>query len=184
MLMPIERWVGWRTLAAVQKTRAVGALLVVPFGAIASPSLAQDMQWVGCYEVERGGWDRARVGEDRSQFEPPRFIRLHSEFAESRLAAGRWLVEPAMVSYRHAPGSWAPLADDSLSIIWTTGFTGASMRLAMSGDSLLGTVTAFSDDKIAGVPDPSAPVVLRPRRCADLASRSPGEARPVRDDVS
>jgi len=131
---------------------------------------AQDTRWVGCYEVDRGGWTWTWTHEDSTQFEPPEFIRLGTETTDSRYAANRWLVEPAIVSYRPAPGFWEAVGEDSLSIVWSSGFTGPVMRLAASGDSLLGTVRAFSDDGTA-VPAPSAPVVSHPTTCENGAVR-------------
>lgn len=151
--------------AVIQRSEAACILFVVMAAVTATPSVAQDLRWIGCYEVERGAWNWTGALQDSSQFEPPEFIRLLEEVAESRRTPNRWLVEPEMVPYRPAPGSWAPVAEDSLSIVWTTGYTGVSMRLAASGDSLVGTMTGVTDERFIGVPHSSAPVVLRPRAC-------------------
>jgi len=163
---------GWVPLS-VRRRSGARLLVVLALGAVAMPVSAQDSRWVGCYEVDRGAWTWTRADEDSTQFEVPAVIRLSAETTDSPRTINPWLVEPAVVSYRLAPGSWAPLGEDSVSIVWSTGFTGPSMRVGVSGDSLLGTVTAFSDNRI-GVPDPSASVVLRPRTCENRGAQAGG----------
>ena len=55
---------------------------------------------------------------------------------------------------------------DSLFVIWSTGFVGVGLELAVHGDTLLGTASTFHDYHASGEPpDPTATVVAIRQAC-------------------
>ncbi len=129
---------------------------------------AQDPSWLGCYQVDRDGWDWPRENEDSTQFQPPEVLQLLPEIQADW--PGGFEVRPSIVSYWTAPGRWRALAPDSISIVWSNGYTGLLMEVGRLEDSLIGTLSAFTDNGpmlIAGVR-----VVLTPTSCDRLRGGS------------
>ena len=53
--------------------------------------------------------------------------------------------EGAPESWRYA--YWAPLAADSVRIVWSDGTAGAELRARLDGETLRGSVATFPDDE-------------------------------------
>jgi hypothetical protein len=58
--------------------------------------------------------------------------------------------------------SWT-MSNDSIRVIWSTGFTGVTLRLVVHGDSLVGVAATFHDNVTPR--EPTAPVVAVRSAC-------------------
>lgn len=120
------------------------ACAVLALCAASQPAHAQNPEWLGCYQVDRAGWEWTRENEDSTQFQTPEVLQL---LPTARTGRPRGFeVRPSIMSYVSAPGGWQALGPDSISILWSNGFTGILMNLGRAGDSLIGTATAFTDN--------------------------------------
>jgi hypothetical protein len=115
---------------------------------------------VGCYRLILGPWSGPLppTGIPEAHTPPPRF-RLDSTLLMRR-GNGALAVEPAELwSGSRMAAAWRPLSNDSVSIVWSTGFVGVSLRMEAHGDTLRGRATTFHDAHVLGEPpDPSASV--------------------------
>ena len=105
----------------------------------------------GCYRLQLAKWEPTMdIGDDTIFSTPPSivfFSRLKNE----------WFAGRGDVSYRilpangahltvHGPGFWTPMARvDSVSIVWSTGFSGLTMTLGVTPDTLSGSAQTFWD---------------------------------------
>ena len=79
------------------------------------------------------------------------------EFTQTQLDSGSFqLRTPGMrdtVALREFAGSaWRRTTADSVALAWGDGFSGVALRLQIRGDSLVGTVTGFTDVWLEGQP--------------------------------
>lgn len=113
----------------------------------------------GCYDLTLGAW-RPALEEGLPAL--PRTVRLLDERGTSVLEDGRLLARAvgAPLDYRWA--FWEVRAD-TLRVVFSTGFTGAELRLQRRGTRLVGEAQAFYDY----VPNPGnrAAATLAPRAC-------------------
>jgi hypothetical protein len=123
-------------------------------------------QQSACYQLTLGTWSGALPATGMPQAQtPPAHFRLDTVVAAGNAA---WFsVEPGMLVERSRMlASWKPVLGDSLTIYWSTGFVGVTLRLAVRGDSLLGSATTFHDAHGRGEPpDPTADVVAVREPC-------------------
>lgn len=143
----------------------IGAPLVVT--AQSSAGSASVRQLSGCYRLTLGAWSGTLpvTGMPQARTPPPCF-RLDTAVAPKNAA---WFsVEPAtLVELSRMPAAWKPVLGDSLAIFWSTGFVGVRLRLAVRGDSLLGTAETFHDAHFQGEPpDPSAAAIVVREPCS------------------
>ena len=128
-------------------------------------TLARIRSRAGCYALALGPWSGSPppAGVPTIQTPPSRF-RLDT--AVDTRPSGRFAVQPARLGPGRMAASWALEPNDSLSLFWSTGFVGVSLRLAIRGDSLIGTATTFHDAHLVGEPpDPTASVVATRTAC-------------------
>lgn len=120
----------------------------------------------GCYETRMGPWSGPlpATGSTAAHTPPARF---QLDTVAVRSLGGRFAVQPSrLVDFARLPAAWKPLGGDSVSIVWSTGFIGVGIRLAVEGDSLVGRALTFHDAHTLGEPaDPVASVVARRVPC-------------------
>lgn len=105
-----------------------------------------------CFDLSLAPWKpNLGLGEDTIFSTPPitvRFSRVKSFGFGSYNGRLSFRVLPtngAKMSV-HGPGFWTPIrGTDSLSIVWTTGFSGLTMKLAVTRDTLRGVAETFWD---------------------------------------
>ena len=101
----------------------------------------------GCWVVQLGEWQPKTVfDKDSIYVTPPAKIELQDRYYYG-VAGNRWNVLPAngaMPSVHHIV-FFQSIGTDSIAIVWSTGYSGLSMRLAISQDTLRGTATTFWD---------------------------------------
>lgn len=113
-------------------------LLLLPAGLSGQAST-----WTGCYDVELGPWAPHRdFGRDSLYMAPPPRIRLQSDSAPPGLAL---TPAPGALPSVHRIAFWRHLGPDSVSFVWSNGFSGITMRLAASGEDLRGSARTFWD---------------------------------------
>lgn len=154
--MPNRRVRSW-LVAAV----AVSAQLAAP--RLLGAQQPSPGQVTGCYVLELGPW-QPQLAEANAEFHtPPPQFRLRADTID----AIRSRAEPP-IRHAHVRGFarawWEPLPRDSVRIVWSDGFTGVEMHARFAGDSLVGRVTARSDDVTPG-PVPRAQAVARRTDC-------------------
>ena len=123
----------------------------------------------GCYRITLGSWSGPLPATGMpAAHTPPAHFRLDTVAVQGRFASG-YVVEPhALARQRRGvrPASWRPLGGDSLSVVWSTGFVGVTLRLVARGDTLVGRARTLHDAHAAGEPpDPEASVTAVRVRC-------------------
>ncbi len=114
----------------------------------------------GCYQMTIDG---------QLEYElPPQQFTLMSEMGADVFEADNYLIRPVTASpggrYRWA--YWRPLGQDSVLMIWTTGFTVTSVHVEARGDTLHGRIIQRDDVVIAGERDPEARVTVVRSQCS------------------
>jgi HEAT repeat protein len=104
-----------------------------------------------CFDLALAPWTpNLGLGEDTVFSTPPmtvRFTRIKNSWfaSEDELSFRVAPAKGAQMSV-HGPGFWTPVAGkDSVSIVWSTGFSGLSMKLAVTADALRGEAETFWD---------------------------------------
>jgi len=105
-----------------------------------------------CFDLRLGPWKpNLGLGEDTIFSTPPKTVRF------SRVTSFGFGSYNGQLSFRvlpangarmsvHGPGFWTPIrGTDSVSMVWTTGFSGLTMKLAAAGDTLRGVAETFWD---------------------------------------
>jgi hypothetical protein len=115
-------------------------------------SLASRSRFVGCYQVRLGPWTNPPM------LAPPFEFRLDSTASTSALffSGGFSSVVPSNLTGRETAG-WRIENDSTISIHWSTGFVGVSLKLRVDGDTLRGKATSGADTFPS---DNSAPVTV------------------------
>lgn len=105
-----------------------------------------------CFELRRAAWQpQLEIGIDTIFSTPPgtvRFSRVQNSGFLARDEQRSYRVLPANGAsmYVDGPGFWSPISGvDSLSIVWTNGFSGVRLKLGVSGDTLRGVAETFWD---------------------------------------
>jgi HEAT repeat protein len=116
-----------------------------------------------CFRLALSPWQEPlALGEDTVFTTLPAFVRFSTVKYERRTVdeSPSLRVEPALGhSYSiHGPGAWLPQADSS-EVIWSTGFSGVTMKLGVVNDSLRGVARTFWDfprdgqtSRVLGIP--------------------------------
>jgi hypothetical protein len=108
----------------------------------------------GCYELTTGAWSRLPARGIPEARRPPSWFALDTVPPPHSFDHG-YAVRPTKLTPRaHMPAFWAPVGTDSASIIWSTGFVGVRLQVAVRGDSLVGIARTFQDAEILGEPPP------------------------------
>jgi len=101
----------------------------------------------GCWAIQLGEWQPKTVyGNDSIYVTPPAKIELQDKYYYD-YPGNRWNVLPANDAQPsvHNIVFFQPIGTDSIAIVWSTGYSGLSMRLAISQDTLRGTAATFWD---------------------------------------
>jgi hypothetical protein len=102
----------------------------------------------GCYELGTLTWrPDLKLGEDGEFITPPSRIQILAERGNKGFEQEGYLVRPASGVPRsiHRASYWVPKGPNTIEIIWTTGFSGLTMRLDHEGETLKGKATSFWD---------------------------------------
>ncbi len=147
----------------VSMRRIVAFMLLLPAftGTALSQSARLDYRRVsGCYALELGDWDHS-LGVDSVFHRLPRSIRLDTALASR---GGRVLAPDMSFPYpHHFPGvpRW-DISGDSITMVWSDGFSSTLVWLRKKGDHLEGYAEARSDAIPPGKPHwPRASVTAR-----------------------
>jgi len=103
---------------------------------------------VGCWQVSIGRWEpNMSIGEDTIFSWPPRSIELQAVKGTRTFEDHGWLVRPApgVRPSVHDFSFFETRGSDSIDVVWTTGFSGLTMRLGRVGDTLRGQARTFWD---------------------------------------
>ncbi|MFO7894488.1 MAG: hypothetical protein R6U63_12200 [Longimicrobiales bacterium] len=125
----------------------------------------------GCYRLELGEWSPPRGEGETAYPTPPERFELTAVRApndpEGVRAEGTPVMEMSRLLLRSVidadplgiggpPGAyWAPLGPDSLRLVWSNGFVGVALEVAVRGDTLQGVARGSSD--VSAPPLPTAP---------------------------
>jgi len=152
-------WARHRALIAIMA-------LAIPAGARAQrDSAALVQKRAGCYALSLGRWSGPLPTSTPEAHTPPSRFRLDTIPVQRQRS--RYAVEPEQLIPGRMAASWAPLPHDSISLFWSTGYIGVTLRLAVRGDSLVGTAKAFRDAHYPLDPPPAKAAVVAARtKCA------------------
>jgi hypothetical protein len=118
----------------------------------------------GCYSLEIGDWNHP-LGVDSVFHRLPRSVRLDTTLASR---GGRVLAPNMSYPYpHHYPGvpRWE-ISGDSITMVWSDGFSPTLVWLRKKGDHLEGHAEALSDAIPPGKPDwPRASITARRTHC-------------------
>jgi hypothetical protein len=128
---------------------------------------AQTRRIAGCYTTQMGSWSGPLppTGMPVAHTPPAQF---QLDTAVVRVGSQALAVHPARLAGQRpwAVATWVLRGPDSIIVVWTTGFVGVTLQLAVRQDSLIGHATTFHDAHIIGEPpDPSAPIIAARRAC-------------------
>lgn len=123
----------------------------------------QARRLAGCYVARLGPWSGPpRPSEAQT---PPSEFELDT-LPVQRRGESRLTVRPMRLAQYSRIAYWTPRGDDSVAIVWSTGFVGVKLQLVVRQDSLIGGATTFHDfHPIGEPPDPTALVVAVRRAC-------------------
>ena len=125
---------------------AVCFLAVAPDLAAAQAVLPSRV--VGCYSIELGRWEPTiALGGDADFLQPPTRIELLADVGTSSIERGKWLIRPApgVAASRHRFSYFGAVGRDSIELVWTSGFSGLRMTVALHSDTLRGHAHALWD---------------------------------------
>jgi hypothetical protein len=148
-------------LFAVRHTAGIGLFLATTIAAESQDPQASALTR-GCFQLELGTWSHVFPSGMPEVHVPPDIIRFDTvevTFPRSHPDDKHRLhpnVPSIAASRRPWDPSWMRTAPDSVRLVWTTGFSGVMLDLAVRGDSLFGVATARYD--VVGPPVPRASV--------------------------
>ena len=107
--------------------------------ASAQNSISRAAPFAGCYELQLGRWWPWSMGEDTEFATPPRRIELQLRQGTDGFERDGFAIRtiPAVGSSRRK-AYWQPQGSEGVSLIWTDGFTGVTLRLTKHGKELRG----------------------------------------------
>jgi len=116
-----------------------------------------------CYRLELGAWSGPFPSGSPTLHQVPEAIRLDTVSLPAMPWPGHYQRAAPSQAPRNGrperfPPHWRLFAQDSLEIIWTTGFGGVTLRLRQAHDALSGAAYAFNDVEGPGIVQPTAPV--------------------------
>jgi hypothetical protein len=109
-------------------------------------SSAAAAPFAGCYELHLGRWWPWGMGDDTKFATPPPRIELKLQHGAEGFEQNGLLIRaipPGTVSRRAS--YWLPQPYNRVVLIWTSGFSGVSLRLHKNWDDLGGWAHAFFD---------------------------------------
>jgi hypothetical protein len=126
-------------------------------------SMSAVAPFAGCYELQLGRWWPWGMGEDTQFATPPQRVELQLQHGTDGFEQNGLLIRtiPLGTASRRA-SFWLPQDRNSVDLIWTSGFSGVSLRLARHGKELRGWAHAHFDFPR---PPHMAHVTARPIAC-------------------
>ena len=112
------------------------------------PQLVKPENIQGCYELTLSEWrPKLNIGEDAEFISPPHRVQLFAERGTKGWEAEGYIVRPApgVAASIHRGSYWLPKKDQSIEIVWTTGFSGLAMGLKLENGELHGKAKSFWD---------------------------------------
>lgn len=158
---------GQRAGSVMDRRRLACLALLFTASFLAALAEAQDPQFGtltrGCYRLQLGEWSDPFASGMPSLHIPPEIIRFDTTEVTfpRRAPSRRYQLHPNVAAIAASRRPWDPAwtrtAPDSVHLLWTTGFSGVMLDLAVRGDSLFGRATARYD--VVGPPVPRAQVI-------------------------
>lgn len=150
------------------RSMRVAVILIAMLGVTAGEMDAQDIP--GCYAFRSYQWSKHVDSVQTPLHTPPDTFRLYSlpgpgeprrghQFESGRSLVRPRMPKPSWLGSFTPEAFWSMLPSDSVRIVWTNGFTGASVTAQRDGDGFRGRLEWLSD-AIGMEPWPHAEVVL------------------------
>lgn len=125
-----------------------GLILTLAAGSGQAQKAPDPGRWTGCWDVEWGKWTPPLPEEDTLRYRPPPRVQLTDALSSSpRERSFHAQSAPGSLPTPHSVTWWRPISDDSLTVGWSSGFTGTTGRFAGPGDTLRGELRTFVDVK-------------------------------------
>jgi len=102
----------------------------------------------GCYDLGKLSWEPdLKLGEDQEFITPPPRIRILAERGSIGFEKNRYLVRPApgFPKSIHTASYWESTSPSTIEVVFTTGFSGLSMKLKIEGETLRGEAKTHWD---------------------------------------
>jgi len=131
-----------------------------------SPS-APRLERSPCYALELGPWSHPFPSGWAAIHIPPAIIRLDTSIVRRGWMQLTPNIPAIAAARRHREPAWRRLSEDSLHAVWSTGFSGVSLRVRQRGDSLTGQARADYD--VGGPEVPVARLTGRRTACPQFA---------------
>ncbi|HSM08461.1 MAG TPA: hypothetical protein VLA33_05530 [Gemmatimonadota bacterium] len=121
----------------------------------------------GCYALELGEWNPPRQAVDEPFQTPPAVFELLDSLGTESFEEGQRLVRPKIEpgDFRGGSASWRWLSEDSVRVVWTTGFVMVDLELEVLGDRLEGVATARTDAVVPGAAWPTTSATATRKIC-------------------
>jgi len=103
--------------------------------------------WPRCYALRTGDWTPPPGQKLDVTHAPPPVVQLDTQQVEHGVEQKRYRLGPDIpaLGQRGLVPSWARLAPDSLQLLWSSGYEGVFVTVAVREDSISGSARAFTD---------------------------------------
>jgi hypothetical protein len=101
--------------------------------------------FAGCYELQLGRWWPWSMGDDTKFVTPPQHIELRLQRGTELFERNGLLIRAIPPSASRRSSFWLLQGRDGVDLIWTSGFSGVSLRLKKHEKELRGWAHAFFD---------------------------------------
>lgn len=104
--------------------------------------------WPRCYELRIGDWTPPSGQKLDVTHTPPPIVQLDTHRVEHGVDQTRHRLAPdisALSQRGSLTPSWTRLAPDSLQLLWSSGYEGVFVTVAVRGDSVSGSARTFTD---------------------------------------
>jgi hypothetical protein len=135
-------------------------------------SMSAATPFAGCYEMHLGRWWPWGMGEDTQFATPPQRVELQLQRGMDGFEQNGLLIRtiPTGTAPRRS-SFWLPQGRDGVDLIWTSGFSGVSLRLNRHGKELRGWAHAHFDS-------PRPPHIARATARPIACTSAPQQVRP------
>lgn len=171
-------------LARMRRT-ALPLLLLLPAVLSAQePPPGPSAAAAGCWALALGPWSPA-AALSPAYSPPPRMV-LDTVRAPELPWEEALQVRPmpGVPPTRHDVAYWMPVGSDSVRVVWSTGFDGVALHLAVRGDTLRGRAVEFSDARDPEQPGPTAAAAAVRISCAPAAEAPATPVAPAEPQVA
>ena len=104
--------------------------------------------WPRCYALRTGDWTPSSGQKLDVTHAPPPVVRLDTQQVQHSVEQKRHRLAPQISALSQrgslAP-SWTRLTSDSLQLLWSSGYEGVFVTVAVRGDSVSGIARSFTD---------------------------------------